>query len=114
MLAIGASLPQIAVTLIAVARRDVDLAVGNLIGANVFSLLAVLGIVALAHPLAISPALVQDGWVMLATAVVLVLFLTIGWRVTRFQGLVLVICYAIYLAFLAWRQGVLPLAGLGL
>ena len=113
VLAIGASLPQIAVTVIAAARRDVDMAVGNLIGANVFGLLAVLGIVALVHPLAISPSLVQDGWVMLASAVVLVLFLTIGWRVTRLQGLVLVICYAVYLGFLAWRQGLLPLAGLG-
>lgn len=110
--AICASLPQLIMSVIAVLRGERDLAVGNVIGSNLFNLLGVLGITALAAPLSVSPnALYFDLPVMLGVTLLAMPLFYAGYRITRLEGLLLLALYALYgLHLLAFTFG-MPLAG---
>ncbi len=115
IIAFGTSLPKLIAALVALARGRADVAAGLLIGANVFNLLGVLGITAMVTPLAISPALAWTGvYVVAAASAALLPLLAMRWRLSRPRGVLLMICYVCYVAFLVWRQGLLPLSLLGL
>ncbi|WP_190416800.1 calcium/sodium antiporter [Pseudomonas typographi] len=110
--AICAGLPQMLMSLAAVLRGERDLAVGNVIGSNLFNLLGVLGITALAAPLSVSPnALYFDLPVMLGVTLLAMPLFYAGYRITRLEGLLLLGLYAAYgLHLLAFTFG-MPLAG---
>ena len=101
VVAIGTSLPELATSSVAALRGESEIAVGNVIGSNLFNLLGVLGGAALAQPL-FSPGLRwEDVAVMLVFAGVLVPMMRTGWRLERWEGAVLLAGYAGYVAFLA-------------
>ena len=98
VVAIGTGAPEIATTVVAALRRETDLAMGNLIGSNIFNILGILGVAALWHPLRFDPVtIVLDGWIMLASAALLLPIILIGSRVTRIEGGVLLALYVAYL-----------------
>ena len=71
--AVGTSLPELVTTVVATARGETGLAVGNLIGSNIFNALGVTGITALVHPVAVAPMLAhQDTLIMVGASVLLV------------------------------------------
>ena len=115
VVALGASIPELVVTLIAAARGQTQIAIGHLIGSNVFNTLGAIGATAALTPLRIAPMLSEDLLVMAAASAFLLPLLVSSWRLSRLQGAMLAASYACYLVFLAWRQGLvtLPLAGLG-
>jgi len=114
LVAVGSSLPELATTMVAALRGQTALAIGNLIGSNIFNILLVLGLTATVHPLSVSPLVARaDIYVMMAAAVALPLMLASRWRLTRPQGVFLVLGYAVYLAFVAWRLGYVPAGLLG-
>jgi cation:H+ antiporter len=97
VVAVGTSLPELAVSLVAALRGSGDVAVGNILGSNLFNALGVLGAAALVAPLQAAPRLLAvDQWVMLAAAAALVLFLYTGHRLGRREGA------ALLAAWLAW------------
>ncbi len=101
VVAFGTSLPELAGTLVAAAKREGDIILGNLIGSNVFNILFILGSTILIRPISIdaSSAMV-DMLVMLGiSALVWPLMLT-GRRLGRWEGLTLGILYVIYVAWL--------------
>lgn len=115
LVALGTSLPELATTVAASFRGHTEIASGGLIGSNIFNILLGLGLTAAIHPLAVSPAIAgADIFVMVGAAVVLVPLLASSWRLTRLQGLFLIVCYAGYIGFVAWRLGyhLPPLPGL--
>ncbi len=115
IVALGVSLPKLIATLVATARGHTDLAAGCLIGASVVDLLFVLGVVATVTPLTVSPVFALiDVTVMAAASVVLLPLLAVRWRLSRPRGFMLLAAYACYVAFLAWRQGLISPAMLGL
>jgi cation:H+ antiporter len=76
-------------------------ALGNVLGSNVFNVLGMLGLTSLIEPVSISPAFLSvDVWVMLGVSVLLLIFMTTGHRVTRGESGVLIAGYALYVAFL--------------
>jgi len=80
--------------------------VGQLIGANIFNILFVLGVTAAIHPLAIAPMIANvDALVMAGAALLLIPLLATSWRLTRARGFFLILCYAGYGVFLASRLG---------
>jgi cation:H+ antiporter len=98
IVAIGTGAPEIATTVIAAVRKQADLAMGNLIGSNIFNLLGILGTAALWRPLQFDATVVRgDGWWMLAAVVLLLPIMLIARRVTRIEGAILVGVYAVYL-----------------
>jgi cation:H+ antiporter len=98
LVAVGTSLPELTISVIAAIRRHADVAVGNILGSNIFNLLGILGVSALLGPLTVHTRIIEfDQWIMLAAALVLMLFLYTGRRVTRTEGLVLLGAYGVYL-----------------
>ncbi|MES2871663.1 MAG: calcium/sodium antiporter [Pseudomonadota bacterium] len=114
IIAVSTSLPELATSLIAAFRGQREIAVGNVIGSNVFNLLGVLGLTALLAPapLPVSPnALAFDLPVMLGVAVLCLPVFYAGYRVTRAEGVLLLGLYLVYgLHVMAFTTG-MPLAG---
>ena len=102
LVAVGTSLPELASSLVAALKRETDIILGNVVGSNLFNLLAVLGTAALVHPIAAPTAGLRfDLWVMLAFALAVVpLVLWRGPRLGRKRGGFLLVAYVIYVATL--------------
>jgi len=101
LVAIGTSLPELATTVMAALRRQADVALGNVIGSNLFNLLAITGIASLVGPIPVDHEfLVFDLWVMLAASLVLIPFVFFKVNITRVWGVGLTAVYIAYLLFL--------------
>ncbi|MEQ9399462.1 MAG: calcium/sodium antiporter [Longimicrobiales bacterium] len=98
VVAIGTSLPELSTSLVATIRGRADLAVGNVVGSNVFNVMGILGITGLVHPLTLGGVGPVDLAVLLASALLLVF---VGRRGTVGRGAGLLMC-AGYGAYLAW------------
>ncbi len=99
LVAVGTSLPELATTLMAALRRQADVALGNVIGSNMFNLLAIIGIASMFGPIPVDRSfLVFDFWVMLCASLVLIPFVFLGRDITRAWGGALSALYVIYIA----------------
>lgn len=105
VVAVGTSLPEFATSAVAAYKRRSDIAIGNVVGSNIFNIFWVLGISATIRPLPFSPAGNVD--VMMAAGASLILFFAmyVGKRhvLERWQGAALTLSYAAYVVFLAIR-----------
>jgi cation:H+ antiporter len=114
VVAAGTSLPELATSIVAAARGERDIAVGNVVGSNIFNILAILGVAATIAPdgLAASPSAVTfDIPVMTAVAIVCLPVFFFGGEIARWQGGVFVgyyVAYTAYLALDATDHGALP------
>ncbi|MEZ8376572.1 calcium/sodium antiporter [Vibrio cyclitrophicus] len=102
IIAVGTSLPELAASLAGVMKGEDDMAVGNIIGSNVFNILAVMGIPGILNPSILSEfAMGRDFWVMLGVSLLLVLMaLGKSRSVNRIEGGVLIITFVAYQAYL--------------
>lgn len=108
IIAFGVSLPKLIAMIVWSARGNANLAVGSLIGANVFDLLGVLGVTAAVAPLTFSPLLASaDVYVLAGVSAALLPLLAMRWRLSRPRAVMLVLVYACYIIFLVWRQGLI-------
>jgi cation:H+ antiporter len=102
MVAIGTSLPELATSVVAAVRKHSEIALGNVLGSNVYNTVGIGGITALVAPIPVSEGMRSfDIPVMVAASVVLVTVVATGGRVTRFEGFALLALYAGYLAMVA-------------
>lgn len=98
LIAIGTSLPELATTVMAALRRQADVALGNVIGSNMFNLLAIIGIATFVGPIEVkSTFLTFDLWVMLGASLLLVPFVFLKQDITRNWGFVLTGLYLAYM-----------------
>ena len=98
IVAIGTSLPEIATVVVAAYRGHPEVAIGNVLGSNVFNLFAVGGAAALAGPLSIKKEFfVFDFWVMLIASIALLVYILGRSPIGKKTGLVFLVCYALYL-----------------
>lgn len=100
IVAIGTSLPELATSLIGAARGHGDIAMGNVVGSNLFNILGILGIAALVAPLEISGVGWADLAVMAGVALLLLPMARSGHTLSRIEGGVLLAVYAAYMAWL--------------
>jgi cation:H+ antiporter len=99
VVAVGTSLPELSTSVVATLRRHADVAVGNVLGSNIFNLLGILGVSALLQPLPVHARILQfDQWVMLGSSVLLLLLLYTGSRLSRAEGAVLLAGYVAYIS----------------
>jgi cation:H+ antiporter len=99
LIAIGTSLPELAASAVAARRGHPDVAIGNVVGSNMFNMLGIAGVVSMAAPLPVpSSMLAFDLWVMLGSAVLIVPAMTGLTGVTRIAGVGLLVLYAGYIA----------------
>lgn len=97
LVALGTSLPELATTVMAALRRQADVALGNVIGSNMFNLLAIIGVAGLIGPIPVDPVFLRfDLWVMLGASLLLWPFVFNKWDITRTWGAVLTALYIGY------------------
>lgn len=98
IVSVGTSLPEVVASAISAIRGRSDVAIGNLIGSNLFNILMILGIVSMISPLAVQPALLEsDCWWMLAITLMIFPIMATGRRVNRLEGGALLATYGVYL-----------------
>lgn len=104
IVAVGTSMPELVTSIIAVHKGQGDVALGNVIGSNIFNILGILGITAMVQPMAVPEELAKlDVWVLLAVTLVLMAFARTRWTVSRPEGLAFLLGYATYLGVLLFR-----------
>ena len=95
---IGTSLPELATTVMAALRRQADVALGNVIGSNMFNLLGIMGVASLVGTIPVDPSFLRfDLWVMLACSLLLIPFVFLRQDITRIWGVALSALYVVYL-----------------
>lgn len=108
IVAIGTSLPELASSIVAVRKNEHDMALGNIIGSNMFNLLVVVGIAGAVSPMQVGPEVLARDWLVMAGLTILLLPMCLGFRkpgrINRFEGAFLVLVYLGYTGFLAWSQ----------
>lgn len=105
LVAIGTSLPELATVVVAAYRGHTEVAIGNVVGSNIFNILAVLGAASLTGPIKISEGILTiDVWVMLAAIIALLILIIMGKPIGRKVGACLSIAYIAYIALLAQRM----------
>ena len=98
LVAIGTSLPELATTVMAALRRQADVALGNVIGSNMFNLLGIMGVASLVGDIPVDPQFLSfDLWVMLLSSLILIPFVFLKVDINRIWGVAL---FALYLAYL--------------
>ena len=100
VVAVGTSLPELATSLVAAIKKEADIAVGNIVGSNIFNLLGILGITAIVHPLAATGIGRIDYAVMAAFALMLWPMAYHQKRITRVEGAILLAGYVAYVSWL--------------
>jgi cation:H+ antiporter len=117
VVAVGTSLPEFATSLVAARKGNADIAVGNIVGSNIFNIFWILGVSAVIAPLPFAPEMNVDLLVTVAATVMLFFAVHTGfvhkrllfWKqkenhvIERIDGVLMLIAYVAYVAFLAWR-----------
>jgi len=94
VVAIGTSLPELATSIVAAIRKEADIAVGNVIGSNIFNIAAILGLSAAVQPIAISPGVIgRELPVVIGISVLMLPMLRLGWCISRIEGALLLVAY---------------------
>jgi cation:H+ antiporter len=106
VVAVGTSLPELASSMIAIRRKEHDIALGNVLGSNLFNTLAVVGIAGTIHPMAVPPEVLSRDMAVMTILTLLLFLFGYGFRgpgqgrINRFEGAVLLTAYIGYTAFL--------------
>ncbi|MCF7846418.1 MAG: calcium/sodium antiporter [Candidatus Peribacteraceae bacterium] len=105
LVAIGTSLPELVTSIVAVWRKKIDLAIGNVVGSNVFNIFWVLGVSAIIAPIHFSSAIVTDLIVLAGMSLILMAANFIGKKYTldRWQAAILLTSYISYIGFIIYR-----------
>ncbi|MDA0978013.1 MAG: calcium/sodium antiporter [Proteobacteria bacterium] len=101
LIALGTSLPELSTTVIAALHKSSDVAIGNVVGSNLFNILAILGITALLTDIPVDPSFLRfDLWVMFGSSIVLWLFVLMKGTINRYAGGFFLAGYFGYLALI--------------
>ncbi len=105
IVALGTSLPELATSVVAALKKEMDISIGNLVGSNVFNILSVLGAASLIRPIPIPGGFINSG--LLVDYLVMIFVGFLPWLmmkknciITRKDGVILMVCYAGYVAYL--------------
>jgi cation:H+ antiporter len=106
IVSLGTSLPELATTVVAARKKQSDIAIGNVVGSNIFNTFLILGAGAIANPITVNSFGQVDTLVNIATSVLLFALLFVGRKHTigRYEGVVFLTCYAAYTAYLLLRE----------
>jgi cation:H+ antiporter len=106
IVALGTSLPELAASVIAARKGEHDIAIGNVVGSNMFNLLAVIGIATVINPMnSIAPEVLYRDWIIMFVLTIALLVMAYGFkgkegRINRVEGTILVLCYVAYNTYL--------------
>jgi cation:H+ antiporter len=103
IVAAGTSLPELATSIVAAIKKEADIAIGNIIGSNIFNIFAILGISSVITPLNAQGVAPMNLYLMFGIAVILFPFMRSGYSIGRIKGAVLVAIYGGYM-FYIWPR----------
>ena len=103
IVAFGTSLPELVTSIVAAKKGESDIAVGNVVGSNIFNIFLILGTSATILPMNVSSSYVFDMAVLVATMVIPFVFIAKTKKVSRLQGLLMIAAYVIYTVYLIIR-----------
>jgi cation:H+ antiporter len=101
IVAFGTSVPELITSGIAALKKETDISVGNLIGSNIFNIMAVIGLTSIVHPISVSQKSINfDMWWVIGIAVAILPMMLIGKKIGRLKGAILLSTYIIYISIL--------------
>jgi len=104
VVAIGTSLPELITSIVAAKKGHADLSVGNIVGSNIFNIMAILGISSLISGITVSEQILIDVGIMLTFSLILIPIMRSGFIISRKEGMLLIAGYVGYVIFLLYRQ----------
>lgn len=109
IVALGTSLPELATSVVAALRKEMDISIGNLIGSNVFNILSVIGMAGLVRPIPIPGGFIESGLiydylVMMFTSFLPWFIMRKDYTIGRMGGFSLLVCYAGYITYLIYMR----------
>ena len=103
LVSIGTSLPELATSAVAAFRKEQDIAIGNVVGSNIFNVLAILGIAPLISPIETQNISCVDMFLMAALSILLYPVMKSGMKISRTEGILLLMIYVIYTMYLIFK-----------
>lgn len=103
IVAVGTSLPELVTSIVAARKGESDMALGNVVGSNIFNILLVLGVSTAIHPIAVGILSIYDLIFLGITSILVWIFAYKGNRINRFQGCIMVFLYGIYMVYVCLR-----------
>ncbi len=104
IVAVGTSLPELVTSVVAAIKKEADIAVGNVIGSNIFNVIFILGISSVISPLAVMQGALVDMLVMLGSGVIIMVVALFSKKINRWQGALLTLAYIGYLTYIIIRN----------
>jgi len=104
IIAIGTSLPELVTSISAALKKESEIALGNIVGSNIFNILFVLGASSAITPIAVNDKVFIDVIIMIALTLVLLVFARTGFKIGKREGLMLASAYVIYLVYVILRN----------
>ena len=102
IVAIGTGMPELATSVVAAIRKQPDIAIGNIVGSNIFNILGILGVTALIKPISSAEITWIDTLVMIILSLLLLPFIKSGFTLRRWEGALLLLIYLGYMVFLLY------------
>ena len=101
-IAVGTSLPELVTSMTAIIKKRDDIAVGNIIGSNIFNIFLIVGVSSMVHPMDYSPVFNRDIYVLIFGTLLLMLFMFTGKKrqIDRWQASIFVLLYTVYVIYL--------------
>lgn len=104
IVAVGTSLPELITSVTAALKNKSEIAVGNIIGSNIFNIFFVLGASSIIHPIVVDSAILVDALFMIASTIILFIFSHTHSKITRGEGAAFMLMYAGYMAYILIRN----------
>lgn len=104
IVAVGTSLPELVTSIVAAVKKENDIAIGNVVGSNIFNIMLVLGLSSVISPIAINPDTLIDGIIVVGLAVIILFFCLFAKKLKRWQGGVLTVLYVGYIVYVITRE----------
>lgn len=104
IVAVGTSLPELVTSITAALKKQTEIALGNIVGSNIFNIFFILGASAAIHPLAVDPKIFLDMWLMIFVTFLLLILSRTHYKISKIEGVLLAIIYIIYLVFIIFRN----------
>ena len=99
IVAAGTSMPELATSVVAAIKKRSDIAIGNIVGSNIFNILLILGVAGIIQPISTPDISYNDSLSVVVLGIILWLFMKLGASIRRWQGAVFVLLYVIYFFF---------------
>ena len=103
IVAVGTSLPELVTSIVATKKGETGLAIGNVVGSNIFNMLFILGVSGVVHPISVNVASVVDLVVLIFTSLLALMYSRTSNRLNRIEGCSLVLIYLVYIGYAICR-----------